>query len=155
LGVVAYDLAARGERERAVALWDEIIAASSPNADLAPAPEWRELLLDPARAEALAELDVDGSTTDIEINIAIQRFDKVLDLAERILEQDRDDQRRQWWMRSAWLPSTRALREDPRFFALATHLGMVRMWETRGYPPGCRRQRASSGDHLDCPAPGL
>ncbi len=153
LAVVAYDLAARGERGRAVALWDEITAASTSISGAATPREWRELLLDPSRTELLAELDVDGSTTNIEINIAIRRFDRVLDLAERILQQDRDDRRRQWWLRSAWLPSSRELREHPRFLALANNLGIVRMWETRGYPPGCRRVREAGGDHLDCGTP--
>jgi adenylate cyclase len=154
LRVVAYDLAARGERERAVALLDEITAADPPLEGAAPAPDWRALLLDPARTQALAELDVDDQTTIIEIFIAIRRLDKVLDLAESILQQDRDDQRRQWWLRSAWLPSTLALREDPRFFALATRLGIVTMWEARGYPPGCMRVAAPGGDHLECVGPG-
>jgi hypothetical protein len=42
------------------------------------------------------------------------------------------------------------LREDPRFFALAEDLGIVRLWETRGLPDGCTRVTAAGGDHLDC-----
>jgi hypothetical protein len=42
------------------------------------------------------------------------------------------------------------LREHPRFFAMAEDLGMVRLWESRGYPGGCARVEAPGGDHLDC-----
>ena len=50
--------------------------------------------------------------------------------------------------------STLGLREHPRFLAIAEDLGMVRMWETRGYPQGCTRISAADGDHLDCPGAG-
>jgi TolB-like protein len=151
LTVVAFDLAARGERARAVAVWDEI-SASGLVGDAAAAARWRELLLDPSSGGAPGELEVDEQTSSIEIFIAIGRFDGLLDLAERIQQQEREKRRRQWWMRSAWMPSTLALREQPRFFALAADLGMVRMWESRGYPPGCQRVHAAGGDHLDCEA---
>jgi hypothetical protein len=55
-----------------------------------------------------------------------------------------------WMLRSFWLPSTRALREDPRFIPIAKHYGLIELWEQRGYPPGCRRVQDARGDHLDC-----
>jgi hypothetical protein len=54
-------------------------------------------------------------------------------------------------LRMVWFPSNLALREDPRVFAIAERKGMVRLWEARGYPSGCRRVRAAGGDQLDCP----
>jgi hypothetical protein len=30
-------------------------------------------------------------------------------------------------------------------------MGLVALWETRGYPPGCSRVHDPKGDHLDCP----
>ncbi len=53
-------------------------------------------------------------------------------------------------LRIAWMPSTREVREDPRFFEIATASRLVDLWEERGYPPGCSRAKAPGGDHLDC-----
>jgi len=50
-----------------------------------------------------------------------------------------------------WQPSSTGVREDPRFFGIARELGLVELWETRGYPPGCSRIVASGADRLDCP----
>jgi adenylate cyclase len=55
-----------------------------------------------------------------------------------------------YWLRSAWLPGAGALREDPEFFSFADRYGLVKLWETRGYPPGCQRVKGAAGDHLDC-----
>ena len=54
------------------------------------------------------------------------------------------------WLRHAWQPSTEWLREDPRFFDIATRLGLVELWETQGYPDGCVRTRTDERDHLAC-----
>ena len=54
------------------------------------------------------------------------------------------------WLRMAWLPTFRAVREDPRFFEAARTIGMVELWEARGYPDGCIGATDASGDHLDC-----
>jgi hypothetical protein len=45
------------------------------------------------------------------------------------------------------LPSSGPIREDPR---LADVLGFVKLWEARGYPPGCQRVTLPAGDRLDC-----
>ena len=150
--VVVYDLAARGERGRALAIWDELIAPDVPEDDTQRHAAWRELLAEPESRDASIALSLDDQTQVLEISIAINRFDLLLDFAERVQLQRRDDRRRHWWLRSAWLPSTLALREDPRFLAIAADLGMVRMWETRGYPGACTRVKAAGGDHLDCDA---
>ena len=44
----------------------------------------------------------------------------------------------------------RGLRESPRFWAIADGLGITRLWELRGYPPGCRRAGEADSLHLDC-----
>ena len=48
------------------------------------------------------------------------------------------------------LPSTRELRESPRFLAYAESAGIARLWQTRGWPDGCVRVQAASGGHLNC-----
>jgi TolB-like protein len=149
LPVIVYDMAARGERERAVALWDEFFTPHVPAENAERNAAWKEVLGNP-ESKALDAMNIDPVATSIESGIAVSRFDRMLDEAEQFLKQARDDQ--QWWLRSAWLPSTLGLREQPRFFAIAEDLGMVRMWETRGYPGGCTRVESSDGDHLDCEA---
>lgn len=147
--VIIFDMAARGERERAVALWDEFFTASVPAEYAERNAAWKELLGNP-ESKALDAMNVDPVAVNIESGIAINRFDRMLDVAGQAWKQGRNDPH--WWLRSAWLPSTLTLREHPRFFALAADLGMVRMWETRGYPGACTRVESSGGDHLDCEA---
>ncbi len=150
MSVIIYDLAARGERERAVALWDELVPEDLVGKQTERAQLLRALLRDPSAGGASIDADTDDRTIDIETFIALGRFDRMLDLAEQVQKLDRSDRRRHWWLRSAWLPSTLALREQPRFFAFAEEIGMVRVWETRRYPDGCTRVAAAGGDHLDC-----
>lgn len=61
-----------------------------------------------------------------------------------------DNQGFWFWLRSARLPSTEALREDPRFFAAVADLGLVELWEAQGYPAGFRSIERSDGRLLDC-----
>jgi len=56
-------------------------------------------------------------------------------------------------LRNLWLPSTKAIREDPRFYEIAKINGLARLWEARGYPGTCSRIKDTSGDHLSCPVP--
>ena len=148
LFIIVYDLAARGEHERAVAIWDELIAPGAPKEDAGQMAMQRALLLNPGNRQTVRVLNDDFIP---EFSIAIDRPDLLFDRAEQERKKNPEDRRRQWWWRSAWLPSTLALREDPRFFALAEDIGMVRLWEARGYPQGCKRVSAASGDRLDCP----
>jgi TolB-like protein/tetratricopeptide (TPR) repeat protein len=145
--VIVYDLAARGERERAVALRDEFFTPNVATEFAERNAAWKELLRNPG-SKALDAMNFDPVAADIESGIAINRLDRMLEVAEERRKQSPDGP--PWWLRSAWLPSTLALREHPRFFALAEDLGMVGLWETRGYPPGCQRVSAPGGDHLDC-----
>ena len=155
LFVIVYDLAARGEHKRAVAIWDKLIAPSAPKENVRQMATARALLLNPGNRESVRALRDSGMAFGAEFSIAIDRFDLLFDLAEQVQKMNPEDRRRQWWMRSAWLPSTLALREDPRFFAIAEDLGMVRLWEARGYPQGCKRVSAANGDRLDCPGASL
>jgi TolB-like protein len=56
-------------------------------------------------------------------------------------------------LRNFWLPSTQAIREDPRFYQAAKINGLSKLWEARGYPGTCTRVAAATGDHLSCPEP--
>jgi adenylate cyclase len=149
--VVALDMAARGERERALPLlvkslseFGEIGAGAALNAALL------EAVRDPSQLDAYEALrsSPPNRFEPREEDLGIGRVDLLLDSVDAQREAGREDPA--WWLRSAWLPSTAALREDPRFFAFAEDFGLVRLWETRGYPPGCLRVSAPGGDHLDC-----
>ncbi len=151
--IVIYDLAARGKNDRAVAIWDELIAPGAPKEDAARMAASRAILLNPGNRQSVDALRDGRIAFGYEFSIAVIRFDLLFDVVKQEQKRKREDQRNQWWLRSAWMPSTLALREDPRFFAIAEDLGMVRLWESRGYPLGCKRVRAASGDRLDCPGP--
>ena len=148
--VIAYDLATRDERERALAIWDEFIPLPRSEPEAQRFAAIRRLLVDATDADAratLRKLPLEGA---IEHLVVIRDYDTLLDLTEQQIAQRAVYRRQSFWMRMAWLPSTRALREDARFFAIATSNGTARLWETRGYPTDCRRVQAASGDHLDC-----
>ena len=149
--VIVYDLAARGEHQRAVAIWDELIVLGAPKEVAGRMATHRALLLNPANGQPAGALRYEGMAFGPEFSIAVSRFDLLFDIAEQELKKNPEDRREQWWLRSAWMPSTLAMREDPRFFAIAEDLGMVRLWEARGYPQGCKRVSAANGDRLDCP----
>lgn len=148
--VIAYDLAARGERERALAIWDEFIGQPTSELEARRDPAIRRVLLDPNDADArttLSQLPLEGA---VEYLFAIRDYATLLGLAEEQIEQRTVYRRLTFWVRMAWLPSARELRESPRFLAYAESAGVVRLWEHRGYPPGCRRVTAAGGDHLAC-----
>ncbi len=54
-----------------------------------------------------------------------------------------------YWFRSVWQPPMGAVRDDPRLYQLAEELGVVEVWEQRGFPPGCRRANEEQ-PRLDC-----
>jgi TolB-like protein len=157
LTVAMSDAAARGEHAKALSLFDELVRRypTLTEKDRRFATNYRELLRNPENAAALKALREEDEAIDLESSIAINRFDIPLGVVERDIEGDPDAGRRQWWLRSAWLPSTVGLRTNPRFFAIAEKLGFVRFWEARGYPSGCKRVSAPGGDHLDCKVTSL
>jgi TolB-like protein/cytochrome c-type biogenesis protein CcmH/NrfG len=86
----------------------------------------------------------------LEESIGLQRQDLLLDYLAQVDYTDMNNQDFWFWLRSAWLPSTKAFREDPRFFAAVADLGLVDLWEEQGYPAGCRPSEGPEGRHLDC-----
>jgi len=54
------------------------------------------------------------------------------------------------WLRDMWQPASRRFREHPAFFEIADEIGLVELWQTRGYPPGCRPVDGPDDRHLDC-----
>lgn len=148
LWVHAIELAARGERDAAVALLHEVLAAGGPYA--AEVAALIMALRDPAQAHAiiLPEGYSRGSRPPEEW-LALGKHDRYVGLLrDAAVSGSLDNQ--PGWLRSAWLPSAGPIREDPRFFVVADSLGMVALWESRGYPPGCERVTSPAGDRLDC-----
>ena len=150
--VLAYDLASRGERARALALWDEFIPQPRSELEARRNPLVRRLLADPNDTEARATLGTLPLEGALEHLVAIRDYDTLLDLAEEQVRQRAVYRRLSFWVRMAWLPSTLELRESPRFLAYSGSNGVAALWEARGYPDGCVRIEARGGDHLDCKA---
>jgi TolB-like protein/tetratricopeptide (TPR) repeat protein len=151
--IVALDMAARGERARALSLLTRVFSQSDrASADLDDA--LLAAIGDPSQFDSYLSLSLSSPTlrsVAIESGIVMGHIDVVLDSVERSREGDREFRDPGFWLRAAWLPGPLTLREDPWFFAFAEDHGLVRLWETRGYPPGCQRVSAPGGDHLDCP----
>lgn len=147
--VHSIELANRGETDRAVALLTELLAQPGPYT--ASVAAFIVALREPQRADSVLDLAVTGRPPEewLAVGLTDRYLDLLLDLAlsGRLYNQ-------QGWLRSAWLPSNGALREDPRFFVVAETLGMVQLWEARGYPPGCKRVAEAAGDRLSCATPG-
>lgn len=151
--ILAMDLLGSGKRARGIQAMETFLAPRWP--DGLNSPEWsgfRIALDNPALVDAYWETR--PQPYSLEESIGLGRIDLLLDRIERTDHTDLNNQDFWFWLRSAWLPSTAALREDARFFAAASDLGLVALWESRGYPPGCLRVLDPSGDHLDCSAMG-
>ncbi len=144
LWVYAVELASRGERDRALALLQDWMA-SAPYAEAVTA--FVDALRDPAKADTVLDARVSGRPPEewLALGMPGRYLDLLHDMAVsgQLYNQP-------GWLRSAWLPSAGPVREDPRFFVAANSLGMVQLWEARGYPPGCRRVAEPAGDRLDC-----
>ncbi|TVQ29118.1 MAG: hypothetical protein EA370_15760, partial [Wenzhouxiangella sp.] len=148
--IIAMDLLGRGQQERGTEALIRFLQPRWP--DALESPEWSSFnaaLEDPARVDAYWQTS--PKPYALEESIGLGRLDLLLDHLDQSDYADLNTQDFWFWLRSAWLPSTAALREDPRFFAAAADLGLVALWETRGYPPGCQRVSSISGDHLACP----
>ena len=149
--ILAMDLLGSGEGARGIEAMQRFLVPRWP--DGLNSPEWsglRDALANPALVDAYWATR--PQPYSLEESIGLGRIDLLLDHIERADYTDLNNQDFWFWLRSSWLPSTAALREDPRFFAAASDLGLVALWESRGYPPGCRRFANASGDHLDCSA---
>ncbi len=150
--IIAMDLLGRGQRERGTEALVRFLQPRWPQA--LESPEWSPFnaaLQDPARIDAYWQTS--PKPYALEESIGLGRLDLLLDHLDQSDYADLNNQDFWFWLRSAWLPSTAALREDPRFFTAAADLGLVALWEMRGYPPGCQRVASSSGDHLQCLRP--
>ena len=139
------DLMARGERKRALELLD---AQKKDDKDTDAFKAFRQAVIEPNEANDFLATFKDAPP--LELLRAFGRKGEALD----ILEERANDQASaiDFWflMRTVWLPSASDLREDPRLFKIAEKRGLVKLWESRGYPPGCSRVRAPAGDHLEC-----
>jgi len=142
--VYAIELAARGERERSLAVLRSLSDGASQFEPFRVA--LAAAIADPAAAGAQLGAAFERPPEEL---LAIERADEYLDrLAARAAAEPLANQT--GWLRMAWLPTFRAVREDPRFFEAARSIGMVELWEQRGYPDGCIRANDAAGDRLDC-----
>ena len=148
LWLYAIELAARGERDEAVALLHEVVVTAGPYA--ADVAALIMALRDSAKEDAIiVPEEYSVGTRPPEEWLALGKPDRYLNLLrDGALSGELNNQ--PGWLRAAWLPSSSAIREDPRFFEVADALGMVTLWESRGYPPGCKRLTSPAGDRLDC-----
>lgn len=142
--VYAIDLAARDKRNQALAVLRGLPDGASqfePFRDALAAA-----IADPAAAGPQLQVD---SLRPAEELLAIERAGDYLDqLAATAAAGPVSNQT--GWLRMAWLPTFRAVREDPRFFAAVGDMGLVELWEARGYPDGCTKVADAAGDRLDC-----
>jgi adenylate cyclase len=131
-----------GDLERASAWWDQFASADPrmPGFETVTEPE--------RRPELLEALDLLWGEEAVEELLLWGRDDEFLDRASAAMDGGYFDA---WLLRPVWQDHGRRVREHPRFFELATQLGLVQLWETRGYPPGCTRVASPEGDRLDCP----
>lgn len=106
-----------------------------------------ETLRDPTIEQAYLNRTSDGIRDSYALSASLM-FDGGAS-AFALLEQGRANA----WViiNSAWLPSMRWLREDPRHFALMQRRGRVEYWESHGWPRGCVPVDGPQGRHLSCP----
>jgi TolB-like protein/Tfp pilus assembly protein PilF len=147
--ILAMDLLGIGERERGIEALEKFLAPRWPEG--LASEQWSPFnaaLNDPERVDAY------WATTPkpymLEEAIGLGRLDLLLDHLGGSDYTDMNNQDFWFWLRSAWLPSTEAFREDPRFFAAVADLGLVELWEQRGYPSGCRTVESTQGMRLNC-----
>jgi TolB-like protein len=113
-------------------------------------PAQREAIYayDRARLAAEAGEIEPGWELGSEDMLALRDVDRFFEAAQEGFRQKRH-RPNSFFFRNVWLPPLGPVREDPRLFALAEEMGIVSLWESRGYPPGCTRV-AADPPHLDC-----
>ncbi|QKK03069.1 MAG: hypothetical protein HND55_10695 [Pseudomonadota bacterium] len=147
--IIAMDLLGSGERERGIQALTRFLRPRWPaGLDSEQWLPFKAALEEPGRVDAFWQTT--PKPYMLEEAIGLGRLDLLVDHLDQSDYSDLNNQDFWFWLRSAWLPSTAALREDPRFFAAALDLGLVSLWEARGYPPGCRPVDGPEGRRLDC-----
>ena len=143
--VQVIDLGASGRRQEAGRLMRDTPSLRA----LFPAAEaFSDALLDPAAVDHFLAVRTDEFPAEELIALGMgERFFDWFEADPQRLDQLR---LKPWMLRTAWLPSTLGLRESPRFLQLAAAIGLIELWEQRGYPPGCTRRESAKGPHLDC-----
>jgi len=153
LSLYEAQLAASGERERAARMTEADFQKYAP-ATIRIDPEQRAELhrwTTAVRNPTPANIDaLDLRADEIEELFIFGLHGELLDRLQRqtLNPHPLDDSGSS--LRMFWLPAARPLREDSRFLVIAEQMGLLRLWETRGYPPGCKRASGPGGDHLDC-----
>ncbi|NGP54132.1 hypothetical protein [Thioalkalivibrio sp. XN8] len=142
--VYAIELAARGERDQALAVLRGLSDGASQFEPFRVA--LIAAIANPSAAGA--KLQVDSARPPEEL-LAIERTGEYLDLLAATAAAG-PVSNQTGWLRMAWIPTFKAVREDPRFFRAAGDMGLVELWEARGYPDGCARMSDADGDRLDC-----
>ncbi len=87
---------------------------------------------------------------DLEVVLALGKTELYLERLQAHVESEVVQTNSSQIFSLVWYPAFSEAREHPRAFAIATTLGWVQLWESRGYPPGCLRVRAGTGDRLNC-----
>jgi TolB-like protein len=144
--VIAVELANSGDRVAAA----EILAAAQTMVnedDAAMLTRMRGALSDPAQEAAFLEEIAPGARAgDALPMLATLMFEA----PELLFSNEGPEASYEFMTSSSWLPSTRWVREDPRFYALMLDRGIVGFWESYRYPPECRPVNEPGGMRLEC-----
>jgi len=130
----------------------EALQRHAPEANRIPEPIY-QTLIESLRAGRIPDID----RARIETLPYPAFIDLLLGNAEaffsRLLELPEDSYRfnRATWLRQVWQPNSEIFREHPLFFEYARRAGLVELWQSRGYPPGCAPVDGPDDRHLSCP----
>jgi TolB-like protein len=145
-----------GEHQKAL----EILRAGMPPSE----PDWSDLQQDSYSLVRLAyEKSIDAerfAAMEVELEakhgqqylafdyMVLGDMDRMFDEWEAAIAAGFDDL---YGFRVVYLPSGRPVVEHPRFLDIGRQLGLMPLWESKGYPMGCELLLEAGGDHLSCP----
>jgi len=141
-----------GEFERAVGFaeqWDKQIAKKYDNLQISlTLKQLIEAEIDPAKRPLFLEVHAESEAPDLVLipftgNVSFDRVDEAYRLATLALDQDDSLGNFLWYI---WGTNISPFRQDPRFAALVTELGMVDYWREYGWPDVCQ----PAGDSVIC-----